>query len=115
MRRRSIVSIIVVLAVVAGFAGFLVRAVDTADTSARASTTELAAAHRAVQLEGALTAAVRAVPSTSRAPMPFTEATSAAFLLATMWVVTGTLLLLPRARSRVRPARRRRAPPFLVA
>jgi hypothetical protein len=114
MRQRSLVSI-VLLAVVAGFAGFLVRAVDAGDASARASATELAAAHRVSQLESALTATARAVPTANRAPMPFTDAKSAAFRVATLWVVAGTLLLLPLARSLTRPARRRRAPPFLVA
>ena len=114
MRRRSIVSI-VLLAVAAGFAGFVVRAADTGVANARAAATEVAVAHRVPQSESALTATARAVPTTNRAPMPFTEPNSDAFLVATLWVVAGTLLLLPLARSLVRPARRRRAPPFLVA
>jgi hypothetical protein len=113
MRQRSILTI-AVLAVVAACAGFLLRAVDAGNSSARASTKEPATVHAVAQSESALTATARAVPIVNRVPTLSTQPESAAALAAALSVAIGSLLLLHQARCLVGPARRRRAPPFLV-
>ena len=111
MRRRWIIRV-GLLTLLVGAVGFVAIAMRAGDTGARQTRTESAFAHR-VQPEATHAVAPSALHS-ARAVSFATDATAVALFAAMLWALFGTFLWVP-AGSFVRPTRRRRAPPLLVA
>jgi hypothetical protein len=94
-------------------AGFFALAAQTADAAARHSQTDPTLVH-AAQSEATRAASPSAAPTARSALFQAVVADSVAVAAAMLWFVAGILFLAPGG-SVIRPIRRRRAPPLLVA
>lgn len=108
--RRWIITI-ALLSLLAGAVGFVAIAMHSGEAGSRRSRTDLAFVHR-VRPEATQAVALGAAPL-ARTLSAATKARVIVGFATTLWLVTGTFLLVPVG-SFLRPARRRRAPPLFV-